>query len=266
MKPHKKRILIFAYDGTGLGHLMCLAKIASGFTSEFDTLIVTGHTVISKVVKNNVIYIQLPNSYEKLEKGNNSEAYINASKIKQLHDIVNDFKPDAFITDFLPYGKRYELQYIIRQYECLKYFTLRSEIGGELIMHEDVFSPRNINPFVDHYHRIFVTSDFAITSMDIFSWLPMEVQKKITYTGFVTYPVNICHARKLRLSKHSLGYRKWIVCSIGGGRVGYEMLEACSKLARTEKFYDCFFDIVLGEYNKISIESIDFIPNVNVSN
>ena len=266
MKPYKKRILIFAYDGTGLGHLMCLAKIASGFTSEFDTLIVTGHTVISRVVKNNVRYIQLPNFYEELEKGNKSEADINASKIIQLHHIVNDFKPDAFITDFLPYGKRCELQYIIQQYKCLKYFTLRSEIGGERIMHEDVFSPRNIKLFADHYHRILVTSDFAITSMDIFSWLPIEVQKKITYTGFVTYPVNIYHARKLRLSKHSLGYRKWIVCSIGSGRVGYELLEACCKLAKTEHFYDCFFDIVLGEYNKVSIESFGFLPNVSVSN
>ena len=258
--------MIFAYDGTGLGHLMCLAKIASGFTSEFDTLIVTGHTVISKVVKKGVRYIQLPNFYEELEKGHKSEADINASRIIQLHQIVNDFKPDAFLTDFLPYGKRCELQYIIRQYKCLKYFTLRSEIGGERIMHEDVFSPRNIKLFAQHYHRIFVTSDFAITSMDVFSWLPIEVQKKITYTGFVTYPVDLNHARRLRQSKHSAGYRKWIVCSIGGGRVGYELLEACCKLARTKHFYDCFFDIVMGEYNKASINTAECLPNVCVSN
>ena len=133
-------------------------------------------------------------------------------------------------------------------------------------MHEDVFSPRNIKLFAQHYHRIFVTSDFAITSMDVFSWLPIEVQKKITYTGFVTYPVDLNHARRLRQSKHSAGYRKWIVCSIGGGRVGYELLEACCKLARTKHFYDCFFDIVMGEYNKASINTAECLPNVCVSN
>lgn len=266
MKSYKKRILIFAYDGTGVGHLMCLAKIASGLSSRFDVLIVTGHTVVSKVVKNGVRYIQLPNFYEELAKGNKSDADINASRIIQLHQIVKDFKPDAFITDFLPFGKRCELQYIIRQYKCLKYFTLRSEIGGERIMHEDVFSPRNIKLFAQHYDRIFVTSDLAITSMDIFSWLPTEVKKKITYTGFVTYPINRYHAQKLRQLKHSTVYRKWIVCSIGGGRVGNELLESCYKLAKTKQFTDCFFDIVMGEYNKASINSTECLPNVCISN
>lgn len=180
--------------------------------------------------------------------------------------IVKDFKPDAFITDFLPFGKRCELQYIIRQYKCLKYFTLRSEIGGERIMHEDVFSPRNIKLFAQHYDRIFVTSDLAITSMDIFSWLPTEVKKKITYTGFVTYPINRYHAQKLRQLKHSTVYRKWIVCSIGGGRVGNELLESCYKFAKTKQFTDCFFDIVMGEYNKASINSTECLPNVCISN
>ena len=258
--------MIFAYDGTGVGHLMCLAKIASGLSSRFDVLIVTGHTVVSKVVKNGVRYIQLPNFYEELAKGNKSDADINASRIIQLHQIVKDFKPDAFITDFLPFGKRCELQYIIRQYKCLKYFTLRSEIGGERIMHEDVFSPRNIKLFAQHYDRIFVTSDLAITSMDIFSWLPTEVKKKITYTGFVTYPINRYHAQKLRQLKHSTVYRKWIVCSIGGGRVGNELLESCYKLAKTKQFTDCFFDIVMGEYNKASINSTECLPNVCISN
>ena len=266
MKSYKKKILIFAYDGTGAGHLMCLAKIASGLSSGFDVLIVTGHTVVSKVVKNGVRYIQLPNFYEELAKGNKSDAEINASRIIQLHQIVNDFKPDAFITDFLPLGKRCELQYIIRQYKCLKYFTLRSEIGGERIMHEDVFSPRNIKLFVQHYDRIFVTSDLAITSMDVFSWLPTEVKKKMTYTGFLAYSVEKCQAQTLRQLKHSKGYSKWIVCSIGGGRVGNELLESCYKLAKSAQFYDCFFDIVLGEYNKASINSTECLPNVCISN
>ena len=108
MKSYKNKILIFAYDGTGVGHLMCLVKIASGLASKFDILIVTGHTVVSKVVKNGVRYIQLPNFYEEIAKGNKSDADINASRIIQLHQIVNEFRPDAFITDFLPLGKRCE--------------------------------------------------------------------------------------------------------------------------------------------------------------
>ena len=102
--------------------------------------------------------------------------------------------------------------------------------------------------------------------MEIFSWLPAEVQEKISYTGFVTYSVNMSHAQKLRQLKKSAGYRKWIVCSIGGGRVGNELLESCYKLSKTRQFSDCFFDIVLGEYNKASINPSECLPNVCISN
>lgn len=266
MKTSKKRILIFAYDGTGLGHLMCLAKIASVFPPEIDVLIVTGHTVVSKIVKNGTKYFQLPNFYNQLAKGDRTETDINASRIIQLHHIVNDFKPDAFITDFLPLGKRCELQYIIQQYKCLKYFTLRSEIGGERIMHQDVFSSRNIGLFTQHYNRLFVTSDPAITSIETFSWLPTKLKRKISYSGFVTYPVSISYAQKIRQKKHSSKYRKWIVCSIGGGRVGNELLETCYKLANMEQFNDCYFDIILGEYNKNFSFPTGRMRNICVSN
>lgn len=265
IEPHKKKLLIFAYDGTGLGHLMCLAKIASGLSSEIETLIVTGHTAISRIVKNGTKYIQLPNFYDELAKGDKAEADINASRIVELHNIVNKFRPDAFITDFLPLGKRCELQYIVEQYKCLKYFTLRSEIGGERIMHEDVFSPRNIKILIQHYKHIFVTSDPVITSMDIYSWLPQKLKAKFLYSGFVTYHVDKSIASKMRQLKHSSLFKKWIVCSIGGGRVGNELLDACYKLACNDKFNDCFFDIILGEYNINKAIPIGCQRNVCVS-
>ena len=46
----KKKVLLFAYDGTGLGHLMRLIKIASGFSHRCNVLVVSGHKALPELI------------------------------------------------------------------------------------------------------------------------------------------------------------------------------------------------------------------------
>lgn len=41
-----KKIMFFAYDGTGLGHLMRLIKIALGLSEFCKVLVVSGHKAL----------------------------------------------------------------------------------------------------------------------------------------------------------------------------------------------------------------------------
>lgn len=43
----KYRVLMYAYDGTGLGHLARLVKISQGFSPNIDVLIVSGHEALN---------------------------------------------------------------------------------------------------------------------------------------------------------------------------------------------------------------------------
>lgn len=246
----KKKIFIFAYEGTGLGHLMSLIKISSGLYPDYECLVVSGHTALPQIIPSGINFYLIPNFQEELKLGKN-EVQVNRERISLLWNLINYYKPDAFITDFLPLGKRLELYSIITKYPCRKYFTLRSEIGGEKVMYNDVFSSRNNYILEDYYHKIFLMSDPRLTEFEIFSKLSKNIQEKIVYTGFVTYKVSNDEVLKTRKEWLNGLSQKWIVCSDGGGRKGEPLLEQCIELSKKNRFKDCQFDIILGYYSSL---------------
>jgi len=254
--------MLFAYDGTGLGHLMRLIKISSGFSEAYTILIVSGHKALPELVRPGVDYCLLQNFYEERDKGK-SNAEVNGKRIIALRNLVLSYKPDAFITDYLPLGKRLELYSIISGYNCRKYFILRSEIGGDTLARNDVFSERN-NAFLGrNYDKIFVASDPMVTTPSSFSWLPKSIRIKMVYSGFVTYPVSNDEVEQTRLEWHNDNYKKWVICSDGGGRKGADLIEECIRLSQEKKFEDFQFDIVLGYYSPLLKEIPDCV-NANM--
>lgn len=101
----KKKVLLFAYDGTGLGHLMRLIKIASGFSNRCNVLVVSGHKALPELVHSGIDYYLLPNFYEERDKGK-TNAEVNGERIVCLRNLVLSYKPDAFITDYLSFGQK----------------------------------------------------------------------------------------------------------------------------------------------------------------
>ena len=62
-----KKVMLFAYDGTGLGHLMRLIKIAWGLSKECQVIVVSGHKAMPDIIPEdiNTIFFQISASYEK---------------------------------------------------------------------------------------------------------------------------------------------------------------------------------------------------------
>ena len=258
----KKKVLLFAYDGTGLGHLMRLIKIASGFSNRCNVLVVSGHKALPELVHSGIDYYLLPNFYEERDKGK-TNAEVNGERIVCLRNLVLSYKPDAFITDYLPLGKRLELYSIISSFSCKKYFILRSEIGGDALIHNDVFSERNIVYLERYYNKIYVASDYLVTPPSSFLWLPESIRAKMVYSGFVTYPVSENEVKQTKLEWHRDPYKKWVVCSDGGGKKGSSFIKECIKLSKDKRFEDFQFDIVLGYYSPLLKEIPDCV-NANV--
>lgn len=263
----KKKIMLYAQEGTGLGHLMRLIKIASGFSSNVEPLIVTGHQATAEVIFPNIKYFLLPSFYERMKAGVSKEK---ATKEQSdiLWALIHKFQPDAFINDYLPLGKRREIEPIVSNYNCKKYFILRSYIGGYLLTHRDVFSKRNLFYLNKKYDRIFIASDKKISNGKEYSWLPVEIQKKMVYSGFTVMNVTDEEVEMTRKKYLPFGYKNWFVCSIGGGRIGSELLKDCIVLAKDKRFADDYFDVVLGNYNPLPKEIIGQYKsnNVRISN
>lgn len=252
---NKKRVMLFAYDGTGLGHIMRLLKIASGFSKDVMILVVSGHNALPEIVRKNINYYKLPNFYEERNLGK-SDREINSLRMSILWKLINEFVPDAFITDYLPLGKRCELYPIITKYPTKKYFILRSEIGGDSWMYNDVFSNRNLIFLERDYEKIYIASDSRIQDEAKYNWLPPSIRQKMVYSGCVTYHVteeDVINTRK----KYNAIEKKWVVCTIGGGKVGADYIKECVNIATKSERQDLIFDIVLGFYCPVELSVFD---------
>lgn len=253
---NRARIMLFAYDGTGLGHLMRLIKIASGLSKNNSVLLVSGHTALPDLVKPGMDFVLLPNFYDERDKGR-SDLEIYEEKVRLIGEIVQTYRPNALIVDYLPLGKRMELYSVIVNYPCKKYIIIRSEIGGDFLAHNDVFSERN-NWFLENYFsRIFIASDTSITDPSSFYWLSDTIRSKMIYSGFVSFAVSTDEVRETRC-KYKGDFAKWVVCSNGGGRKGMGLIKACMKLAQEKMYENIQFDIILGYYSPL----INNYPNI----
>ena len=229
-----KRVMLFAYDGTGLGHLMRLIKIALGLSKSCKVVVVSGHKTLPDIIPEMVNFYIIPNFYELRNENGYTNEQTNNIRISILDSLFKEFAPDVFITDYLPYGKRCELANIITKSNCLKYFILRSDIGGEKLIHEDVFSKRNIEILNKYYKRILIASDPSVTTMEQYSWLPTKTKNMMSYIGFVTYSVADEEINMTRRKFIVEPYKKWMVCSAGGGKRGEEFIKKCIELSSVD--------------------------------
>jgi len=245
------KVMLFAYDGTGLGHLMRLIKIAWGLSRVCQVIVVSGHKAMPDIIPKGIKYYLLPNFYELREENSYTNEQTNMIRMNILEKLIQDFAPNAFITDYLPLGKRCELTKIIVRYNCLKYFVLRSDIGGEELTHKDVFSKRNIAALRKFYHRILLASDPIVTSPEVYSWLPKDIRDKIVYIGCVTYPVSTIQIKETRSVYLNHQKKKWMVCSAGGGKISRNFSTKCIKMSQDKRFADWKIDIILGNYSEM---------------
>ena len=229
MRIKKKRVLIFAYDGTGLGHLMRLAKIATGLQTNFLPLIVTGHEAIGNIVYEGIEFIRLPNFnsnfYHKTTEDSDDTININKIRNKSLWEIIKIFKPHVLITDFLPCGKKNELLDLILNYKCLKYLILRGEIGSLQLISNIIFTDKNNELMLNFFDRIFIACDKNITNLDSIKTIPTKIIDKFIYVGYTTLLVNESTILKIRQDRLDNKPQKWIVCSAAGGKLREKLIE-----------------------------------------
>lgn len=250
----KRRIVFFAYDGTGLGHLMRLIKIASVFRENFVPIVVTGHKAVSDIVTPGIEFCRIPNfeSFARAMYYATSGFDTVEFRIKLLRRIVQTIKPIAIVTDHKPLGKKNELIDVITQYNCLKYLVMRGNIGCEEKEDKNLLSPENVEVINHYYKRVLIAS---IPSIDDFSGSKTfydTLKNKIQHVGFVTRHFDEAEILQTRRQRGLNPHDKWIVCSAGGGRLGDALVKKCVELSTNPRFADCHFDVVWGGYSDLA--------------
>jgi predicted glycosyltransferase len=260
----KKKLLFIAQDGSGLGHLSRLCKIAEQLQDKYSILILTGKPQIYWKVPSGCEYIRIP-SWSSLRKkqaklwGKNPWIDIDDSEavefISKLYcSICEIFKPDGIIIDYLPFGKYGELVSVLKNCPAKKILIHRGIVDSSDLA---VFSKSESSIYGGIYDRILVACDKRVVDFYTNYNQSEVILPKLETIGYIRKHVDTLKTRKEELIPD--GY-KWIVCSAGGGKNAEEFLKSC--LLAAEKFPKVYFSIICGPFSNVYNE-IAFIKPEN---
>ena len=242
----QKKLLFYVHDGSGLGHLRRLSRIAAYLQGEFVCLIVTGQRDALWVIDNKCEFIHLPN-WDSLSKSRSKVRdkpiwqklkKETAIKFKSnlFISIIKEFEPDAIFVDYLPFGKYNELKLALSEAKAKKYLIHRGIIDPS---DNFLFSGKTTKSYTQIYDRIIVTADAKIADVSEIYRKDKNAFSKISYVGYVTPSELDKHVVRL---ERGIKNKKWVVCSAGGGGKAEFFFEQCVELAK--KFPSIEFDII----------------------
>ena len=261
----RKKVLLYAQDGIGLGHLRRLSRIAESLQTTYSTLLVSGKREVSWIVPDKCEYIHIP-SWSSLGLGllaKNTQKWLDIDQ-KSAISLVRSFceaieriyKPDCIIVDHTLGGMFGELHELIIRSSARKYMIMRGITDTEDIRRFEQQDPAILNAF----DRILVTcdsrtSDFRKEDSRIPSFVP-----KTKHVGYVL-PKKV-DATLIREQNAIAQDQLWIVCSAGGGTNAEVFLNHCIEIA--PHFKNVFFDVVLGPYSKLNPDAYTNVGNCRV--
>ena len=262
MIDKQKKILFFAHDGRGLGHLQRLSRIAGSMQGYAACLIVSGHREMSWIVPQQCEYVHLPNLeiFLKNERSSaavpflkfESEEDVISFRKKLLHGIITAFAPDAIFTDYLPLGRVGELDEIIKNYSAKKYYIARGVLNFPDRVNVDVFNDKGKEYLERYYDKIFVTCDSRICDLAKEYSLSKILEDKLIYVGYVRGSIASENIPKIRVERGIGDKDIWVVCSLGGGKLGEDSVQKYMDLA--QKHPNKYFDIVLGPKTDLQLD------------
>ncbi|MGH7998954.1 MAG: glycosyltransferase family protein [Brasilonema sp.] len=231
-----KKIMFYCQYLSGMGHLVRSSEIVRSLMKEFQVYFINGGPTIQGFeMPSQVKLIRLPALW--LEDGKftigNSSLSVEAVKEmrkNKLIEVFDQIQPDCLITEFFPFGRHklcFELIPLVEHIKSTSPTTkiacsLRDVIGKESDPGEEETICYLMNRYFDLllFHSDPLFQNFTET----FS-RHKDINSEINHTGLVTQSnsQNIFYIEDL-WDKKNPGAVK-ILVSIGGGRIGYELLE-----------------------------------------
>ena len=235
-----KKIMFYCQYLTGMGHLVRSTEIVRSLAKSFQVYFINGGPVVEGF-KNpeNVKSIYLPALWLEKGKFQISEGCQTVEEVKeirknQLIDVFDNIRPDCLITEFFPFGRHKLFFELIPLLEHVRYSSpetkivssIRDVIGRKTLSEESDLICQLINQYFD---LILCHSDPKFQSFAENFPRYQELKCDTKYTGFVAQSPekNLQESKDIDLDIDI--DKPFILCSVGGGRLGYNLLETIVK-------------------------------------
>lgn len=243
-----KRVMFYCQHVLGMGHFIRSTEIVRGLTDFAVSFLNGGEIVEGFALPQSVAVINLPPirsdaEFRQIQTVDESVslAEIKASRTTRILAEYERLQPDVLIIELFPFGRRkfaFELLPLLERIQANGRRTkVVCSLRDILVSKRDQtrFDEQVIAQLNQFFDLLLVHSDPAFQRLDETFRRVSEIRCPIHYTGFVTQP-----GRALERGNFSSGGRaegisqkpddqvsrsKEIVVSIGGGRVGGELIE-----------------------------------------
>ena len=229
------KVLFYVQYLLGIGHVRRAALIARSMVEQgFDVHVIFGGVPVPEIdfAPANIHYLMPVKSADANfstladEHGNIVSDEYKEQRCQQLLGIAADIRPDIVLTETYPFGRRqmrFELLPLLdwAQTQSPRPLVI-SSIRDILQRRPEKREQESIDRSKTYYDKVLVHGDAAFTPLTQ-SFPPAEkILSKIGYSGYVCPP-------PLPASEQRAG----IIASVGGGSIGYELLEAALQLYRS---------------------------------
>lgn len=237
-------VVYYCQHVLGIGHLHRSIEICKAIAGHHPTTLIVGGPPVAidhpgiQVVR--LPGLQMDSEFNKLVPCDSNLLLdeVKKSRKEQLFRYFQQHKPDVFITELYPFGRkafRFELDPLLEAIrggslpKCSCYCSVR-DILVEKKTGREKFERRVVQTVNAYFAGIFIHADPEIITLnETFSRLS-DIQIPLYYTGFVTKPEAVAQERgdlePVRKKLALLPADTLIVASIGGGNVGSELLYA----------------------------------------
>ncbi|THI84091.1 MAG: hypothetical protein CAF41_013370 [Nitrospira sp. CG24A] len=232
----KKRILIYCQHVLGMGHLVRSLEIVRALT-DWDVTFLNGGDLCpgmefppqTKIV--NLPPIKSESDFKTIiaaEHGQDLDV-VKRTRASRLQAEFARIQPDVFLIEMFPFGRKhfaFELVPVLEQIRLKKMPTAVVCSLRDILVNnkrnQAQHNERAITLMNRYFDLLLVHADPRFQTLDETFPQVRELRCEIRYTGFVSQEAP---QQRLDVATHRSSDQPMILVSIGGGRVGYELVE-----------------------------------------
>lgn len=232
-----KKIMFYCQYLTGMGHLVRSTEIVRQLVKDFQVCFINGGpTVPGFEIPSEVEIATLPPLWIEDGELQVAEGFANLDEVKEarrnaLIKLFDKFRPDCLITEFFPFGRHKLFFELIPLLDHIKSVAPSTKIVSSV---RDIVGRTDLDKEAEiiceltskYFDLILFHSDYNFQKLEESFSRVKDLNCEVRYTGFVAQstPENqtLSDSDLTNLNRKEPS----ILVSVGGGRLGYELLES----------------------------------------
>mgnify|MGYP001791477844 CR=1 FL=1 len=232
-----KKVLFYCQHILGMGHLIRSMEIARGLTDNFEVCFINGGQVVDgfqappSVQVVNLPAIKSDAQFRELQPVDPALSldYVQTFRQEKLLRILRDFQPDVLMVELFPFGRRRF------SFELIPLIEAAKAQGTKIVssLRDIVVTKKNqarheakiVRLMNQYFDQLLIHGDPILHPLEESFSRVADLTCDVHYTGYITQQPGSSRSTivdQMVLAKAD----PMIVVSIGGGRFGYELLDA----------------------------------------